>query len=56
MPRLVDLDVPRVDLVDRAAVRDPENPDQPLRFLVFKAAAKLPTNGPAAEGGPGKPQ
>ncbi len=30
------LDVQFVSLVDRAAVRDPSNPDEPQRFLLFK--------------------
>jgi hypothetical protein len=34
---LSNLHVQRVDLVDRAAVRDPDRPDQPTRFLVWKA-------------------
>jgi hypothetical protein len=34
---LSNLQVQRVDLVDRAAVRDPDHPDQPTRFLVWKA-------------------
>ena len=34
---LTNLKVQRVDLVDRAAVRDPDNPDQPSRFLVWKS-------------------
>ena len=42
--RLSDLDVFRVDIVDRASVRDPENPvtpessGQPARFLLWKSA------------------
>jgi hypothetical protein len=37
MPRLQNLDVEFVSLVDRAAVRDPSNPTEPQRFLVWKA-------------------
>jgi hypothetical protein len=36
MPALQNLDVEWVSLVDRAAVRDPEDPTQPERFLVWK--------------------
>lgn len=39
---LRDLHVTRVDLVSRAAVRDPDNPDQPTRFLVMKSEAARP--------------
>ena len=42
MPQLSDLDVPRVDLVDRSAIRDPQSPEQPMRFLVFKAEKAAP--------------
>lgn len=34
---LKDLIVDRVSFVDRAAVRDPENPDEPQRYLFWKA-------------------
>lgn len=37
MPNLRDLDVRWVSLVDRAAVRNAENPAEPQRFLVWKA-------------------
>jgi hypothetical protein len=37
MPILTDLDVEWVSLVDRAAVRDAEEPSQPQRFLVWKS-------------------
>lgn len=36
MPSLTDLDVEWVSLVDRAAVRDPVNQADPMRFLVWK--------------------
>jgi hypothetical protein len=36
MPSLEDLQVDFVSLVDRAAVRDPENPDEPMRWLIWK--------------------
>jgi chromosome segregation ATPase len=36
MPELKNLDVQWVSLVDRAAVRDPENQTEPMRFLVWK--------------------
>jgi hypothetical protein len=36
VPRLTDLDVEWVSLVDRAAVRDPVNQAEPMRFLVWK--------------------
>jgi hypothetical protein len=35
---LRDLDVEFVSLVDRAAVRNAERPDEPQRFLIFKRA------------------
>lgn len=38
MPSLSDVTVDYVSLVDRAAVRDSENPDQPMRFLLWKSA------------------
>jgi chromosome segregation ATPase len=37
VPELRNLDVSWVSLVDRAAVRDPSNPSEPQRFLVWKA-------------------
>lgn len=36
MPNLTDLTVDFVSLVDRAAVRDPHETDQPMRFLLWK--------------------
>lgn len=36
MAHLKDLDVQFVSLVDRAAVRDPVNKDEPMRFLIWK--------------------
>lgn len=36
MPDLQDLNVEWVSLVDRAAVRDPEDTSEPMRFLVWK--------------------
>jgi hypothetical protein len=35
--RLTDLQVEFVSIVDRAAVRDPQNPTEPQRFLVWKS-------------------
>ena len=35
--QLSNLRVQRVDLVERAAVRDPDHPDQPARFIVWKS-------------------
>jgi hypothetical protein len=37
MPELSNLDVEWVSLVNRAAVRDPVDQDQPMRFLVWKS-------------------
>jgi hypothetical protein len=37
MPQLQNLDVQFVSLVDKAAVRDPSNPTQAQRFLLWKA-------------------
>lgn len=37
MKRLRDLQVQEVSLVDRPAVRDPEHPTQPARFLLWKS-------------------
>jgi hypothetical protein len=37
MPQLEDLRVDFVSLVDRAAVRDPEDPSEPMRFLLTKS-------------------
>ncbi len=37
MPELRDLEVEEVAFVDRAAVRDPANPDRPARFVLYKA-------------------
>lgn len=48
MKQLSDLHVTRVDLVDRAAVRDPDDPTQPMRFLVWKKET-APTNVPATK-------
>lgn len=36
MAELRDLIVEEVSLVDRAAVRDPDDPDEPMRFLIWK--------------------
>jgi hypothetical protein len=45
MPDLTNLDVEWVSLVDRAAVRDPENQAEPMRFLVWKREhGNQPTN------------
>jgi small-conductance mechanosensitive channel len=44
MPRLQNLDVHFVSLVDRAAVRDPSNPTEPQRFLVWKAEGGATTD------------
>lgn len=50
MPHLQDLDVQYVSLVDRAAVRDPSNPTEPQRFLLWKSeSGATPTDSP--EGG-----
>lgn len=48
MPRLQNLAVEYVSLVDRAAVRDPMNPSEPQKFLLWKAERGA-TNDP--EGG-----
>ncbi len=45
MPQLADVEVDFVSLVDKAAVRDPENPTEPRRFLVYKREGT-----PTAEG------
>jgi hypothetical protein len=37
MPELKDLDVHTVSFVDKAAVRDPANPGEPMRFLLWKS-------------------
>ena len=47
---LTNLQVQRVDLVDRAAVRDPDRPDQPSRFLVWKS--ETAPDDPTREGVP----
>ena len=44
MPNLTDLDVRWVSLVDRAAVRNAENPTEPQRFLLWKAETAGETN------------
>jgi hypothetical protein len=36
MPQLADVEVSFVSLVDKAAVRDPDNPTQPRRFCFYK--------------------
>ena len=41
--QLRNLDVSHVSLVDRAAVRDPSNPTEPQRFLLFKKESGSPT-------------
>lgn len=48
MSRLTDLQVEFVSLVDRAAVRDPSNPTEPQKFLLFKRESGAPptTGGP----------
>lgn len=43
MPKLVNLDVEYVSLVDRAAVRNPSNPTEPQRFLLWKRESGEPT-------------
>lgn len=40
--RLTALRVPRVSFVDRAAVRDPSNPTEPRRFVMFKSEGSVP--------------
>lgn len=40
--RLTALRVPRVSFVDRAAVRDPSNPMEPRRFVMFKSEGSVP--------------
>jgi hypothetical protein len=50
MPILKDLDVHFVSLVDRAAVRDPSNPTEAQRFLLFKKESGAP-NTDSPEGG-----
>lgn len=47
--RLTDLNVEFVSLVDRAAVRNAENPTEPQRFLVWKADETPNEGGPVAE-------
>ncbi len=42
MPELRNLDVQWLSLVDRAAVRDPSDPDQPQRFLLWKRESGEP--------------
>lgn len=42
MPKLTDLTVEYVSLVDRAAVRDPSNPTEPQKFLLWKRDGGLP--------------
>jgi uncharacterized small protein (DUF1192 family) len=42
---LKNLDVTHVSLVDRAALRDPSNPDQPQKFLLFKKESGEPEGG-----------
>lgn len=44
MPTLTDLDVEFVSLVDRAAVRDPVQQSEPMRFLVWKRDERDPNN------------
>lgn len=41
--QLTDLSVEFVSLVDRAAVRDPANPAEPQKFLLWKAESGTPT-------------
>jgi hypothetical protein len=48
--RLTDLNVEFVSLVDRAAVRNAENPTEPQRFLVWKAERGDPTTDPTQGG------
>lgn len=50
MPELRDLTVEFVSLVDRAAVRDPSNPTEPQRLLLWKSERGA-TNDPPSEGG-----
>lgn len=42
--RLTNIRARRVSLVDRAAVRDPHNPSQPRRFVLFKAESAATAN------------
>ena len=42
MPKLTNLTVEYVSLVDRAAVRDPSNPTEPQRFLLWKSERGAP--------------
>ncbi|MHB1950166.1 MAG: hypothetical protein ACYCQK_01675 [Acidiferrobacteraceae bacterium] len=52
MPRLTNLTVDYVSLVDRAAVRDPANPTEPQRFLLAKSEVPVFTSrGKSPSGG-----
>lgn len=42
--RLRDIKVDRVSFVDKAATRDPRDPTQPRRFLLFKSESGAPSN------------
>jgi hypothetical protein len=45
MPDLANLDVEWVSLVDRAAVRDPVEQSEPMRFLIWKRDTQHPSQG-----------
>lgn len=54
--RLSDLNVEFVSLVDRAAVRDPSNPTEPQKFLLWKAESGAGDTTPTEpQGGPMNP-
>jgi hypothetical protein len=54
MPQLQDIDVQWVSIVDRAAVRDPQNKSEPRRFLLWKGEGVTPPEDTTTgkEGGP----